>query len=89
METGAISLKAFCERFSISDNKAYREIAAGRLKAVKVGRRTLVSEKAAAEWLDSLPALNLSREDAETGDHKRPVPDPVSDAERIPDADGA
>ena len=35
----------------------YSEIAAGRLLAVKVGRRTLVPAVEAARWLAALPRL--------------------------------
>jgi excisionase family DNA binding protein len=64
MSSGAISLKAFCERFSISDNTAYREIAAGRLLAVKVGRRTLISEQAAGDWWESLQSMKRAKREA-------------------------
>jgi excisionase family DNA binding protein len=34
----------------------YAELASGRLKAKKLGRRTIVPEHALAEWMSSLPA---------------------------------
>jgi excisionase family DNA binding protein len=34
----------------------YQELASGRLKAKKLGRRTIVPEHALAEWMSSLPA---------------------------------
>lgn len=62
MDSGALTVKAFCERYGISHSKTYEEIAAGRLKAVKSGRKTLVPIQAAADWLAKLPALDLSKE---------------------------
>ena len=44
-------------RLGISRSTAYIEIAAGRLKAIKVGSRTLITAAAAHEWLQQLPAL--------------------------------
>lgn len=49
----AYSILEFCEIAGIGKTKAYEEIAAGRLKAKKVGSRTLITN--APEWLDSLP----------------------------------
>ena len=43
------------ERLGISRSKAYEEIAAGRLKAVKCGSRTLITCEFARSWLNSLP----------------------------------
>jgi len=39
---GALTLKDFCEGYRICREKAYQEIRAGRLRAVKLGRRTLI-----------------------------------------------
>lgn len=52
---GADSIEAFCERYQIGKSTTYVEIKAGRLKAVKVGRRTLIPHNASAEWFKSLP----------------------------------
>ena len=41
----------------ISRSKAYEEIAAGRLKAVKCGSKTLVPYASGEAWLDALPAM--------------------------------
>ncbi len=53
---GAKSVKATCNVIGISRSKLYQEIAAGRLRAVKCGSRTLVLNSAIKTWLDSLPA---------------------------------
>ncbi|MFG1190759.1 hypothetical protein [Xanthobacter flavus] len=38
----------------------FKEIAAGRLKARKFGRRTIIEHTAAMEWLSSLPVREAS-----------------------------
>lgn len=53
----AFSISDFCRRYGIGRTNVYREIAAGRLGAVKVGRRTLITRDAAEAWLAALPEL--------------------------------
>lgn len=60
----AFSVIEFCRRYSIGRTNAYQEIAAGRLRAVKVGRRTLITVDAAEAWLASLPELNNRNQSA-------------------------
>ena len=43
----------FCQAFGISRSQAYIEIAEGRLKIRKVGRRTLIAAEDAEEWLSA------------------------------------
>jgi excisionase family DNA binding protein len=45
------------QRLGISRTKAYQEISAGRLKAVKCGSRTLIPYASGEAWLNSLPTL--------------------------------
>ena len=52
-----MSLDDFCRRYRIGRTKTYDEINAGRLKARKAGRRTIIAEDDAEEWLSNLPAL--------------------------------
>ena len=54
----AFSIREFCFRYGIGRTNAYEEIAAGRLRAVKVGRRTLISHDAAEAWLAALPEMS-------------------------------
>jgi hypothetical protein len=54
----AMNLRAFCERYDIGRTKAYQEINAGRLKARKAGRRTIVTADDAEMWLSSLPEVH-------------------------------
>jgi excisionase family DNA binding protein len=55
MDPSAYSIDEFCDRYRIGRTTAYEEIKTGRLKAVKVGRRTLVTATAAENWLRALP----------------------------------
>lgn len=52
---GAFSLKDFMAWSSIGRTKALEEIAAGRLPAVKVGRRLLIPVSGAVAWLAAQP----------------------------------
>jgi hypothetical protein len=60
----AMSVQAFCERYDIGRTKAYEEINAGRLKARKAGRRTIIIVDDAEDWLGRLPALQETRDEA-------------------------
>ena len=50
----AYSIHEFCEDAGIGKTKVYEEIAAGRLKAKKVGSRTLITAESRQVWLDNL-----------------------------------
>lgn len=50
----AISIELFCERYGVGRTKVYEEIKFGRLKAVKLGSRTLIPVDRAEEWLANL-----------------------------------
>ncbi|MBC7582343.1 MAG: helix-turn-helix domain-containing protein [Tardiphaga sp.] len=54
----AYNIKEFCKCFSIGRSKTYDEIKVGRLRAIKVGRRTLITMADAEEWLLGLPSSN-------------------------------
>lgn len=56
----AFSIPEFCRRYSIGRTNAYQEIATGHLRAVKVGRRTLITHDDAEAWLAALPVANTS-----------------------------
>ena len=55
--TLAFSIREFCSRYAIGRTMAYAEISSGRLRAVKVGRRTLITDADAQTWLATLPTL--------------------------------
>ncbi len=50
----AYSIPEVCRTASIGRTRLYSEISEGRLRAVKVGRRTLVRAADLDAWLDSL-----------------------------------
>lgn len=54
---GALPIPEFCRLYGIGRSKTYQEINAGRLKAKKIGRKTLITN--ADEWLGNLPALEI------------------------------
>jgi len=56
----AFDVKEFCRRFSIGRTTTYAEIRAGRLRAVKVGRRTLITSVDAENWLQALRPVHAS-----------------------------
>ena len=52
---GALSVRDFCRWSSLGRTAVYEEIGRGRLKARKVGRRTIILFEDARRWLDTLP----------------------------------
>ncbi|MGH7224517.1 MAG: helix-turn-helix domain-containing protein [Gemmataceae bacterium] len=53
-ELGAMTCKEFCDRYRIGMTTLYEEFKAHRLRAVKVGRRTLILKRDALAWEQSL-----------------------------------
>ena len=51
----SFSIEAFCARYGIGRQLAYDEINAGRLIAIKRGRRTLIRRIDAERWLATAP----------------------------------
>jgi hypothetical protein len=51
----SFDIRDFCERYGIGKTRAYAEIAAGQLRARKCGRRLLITEDDAENWLHNLP----------------------------------
>lgn len=49
-EADAMSVDTFARRNGIGKVKAYAEIKAGRLNAMKVGSRTLITQESAYAW---------------------------------------
>ncbi|WP_374622451.1 DNA-binding protein [Devosia sp.] len=56
-EREAYTIEAFCRAFSTSRSQTYRELAAGRLRAVKLGSRTLILRADADAWAAALRAF--------------------------------
>lgn len=48
------TIREFCAAAGIGRTTVYNEINAGRLKIVKVGKRTLIPAAAASRWIDGL-----------------------------------
>jgi excisionase family DNA binding protein len=66
--TGALTIKELCDAYRLCREKAYGEIRARRLRAVKLGRKTLILRADAEAWAASLPELRtIGREQASAG----------------------
>ena len=52
----ALRVSEACSALAISRSKLYLELAAGRLRALKCGRRTLIPVPSIKAGLDGLPA---------------------------------
>ncbi len=53
----AYTINDFCRCYGIGRTKTYAEIAAGRLPARKLGKRTLILKSDADRWLTTLPTV--------------------------------
>ena len=51
-----LSINEFCDLAGLGRTKAYQELSAGRLSAVKIGRRTLIPVTSFEKWVESQPA---------------------------------
>ena len=59
--TIALSIREAVAVANVGRSSIYEAIAAGRLPARKLGKRTLILHDDLAAWLDSLPHLKPSR----------------------------
>jgi hypothetical protein len=57
----AMSIAEFCERYGPGRAKAYEELKSGRLRGRKIGKRTIITEDDAEDWLQHLPVIGGSR----------------------------
>ena len=57
----AMSLSEFCEQYGPGRTTAYEEIKNGRLRARKIGKRTVITTDDAEKWLQSLPVVEAAR----------------------------
>jgi hypothetical protein len=57
----AFSVREFCALYGICRQSFYDEIHRGRLKAVKLGAKTIVLKADADSWAASLPVIKLSK----------------------------
>ena len=59
---GFLTVAAFCHWSGLCRTKVYGLIKQGDLRAVKCGRRTLITDVEAARWRDALPTLHAAAE---------------------------
>jgi hypothetical protein len=62
---GALSVKDFCRWASLGRTAVYEEIARGKLKARKIGRRTIIPRAEARRWLNSLLTVEEALDQAD------------------------
>ena len=53
------TVQEFCQHYKIGRSKTYLELDSGRLRAVKLGKKTLIRADDAEKWLASLKPLVL------------------------------
>jgi excisionase family DNA binding protein len=61
MHAPALTLQDFCDAYRLCRESAYRQIRTGKLRAVKLGRKTLILRADAEAWAASLPELRTVR----------------------------
>jgi excisionase family DNA binding protein len=59
LEPAAYSISEFCELCGFGRDFAYKEIRAGRLRAVKAGRLTRIPASERERYISQLPPLKL------------------------------
>jgi hypothetical protein len=52
-----MSIAKFCENYGVGRSTTYLEIKFKRLRALKCGKRTIITEDDAEDWLRSLSAV--------------------------------
>ena len=57
-----MSIAEFCERYGPGRTKAYEELKSGRLRAHKIGKRTIITEDDAEDWLRRLPLIEVAQD---------------------------
>ena len=56
----AFAIGEFCARYGICRDTFYQEVRRGRLRARKLGMKTIVLRADADAWVATMPALKLS-----------------------------
>ena len=71
-----MKVPVFCQRYNIGPTATYAEIKAGRLKARKRGRSTIISEDDAEDWLRNLPLMGaeLTADQQQSGKRFKSAP---------------
>jgi excisionase family DNA binding protein len=60
MDRQAFTVREFCARYGICKSTFYVEVKHGRIKARKLGGKTIILRKDAERWAAALPALDLT-----------------------------
>jgi hypothetical protein len=60
-QQGAMSIARFSEDYAIGRTKAYEELKSGRLRGLKIGKRTIISQDDAEAWLRQLPVMAITK----------------------------
>ena len=60
MDNRALTINEFCDRYGICRETAYQQIRTGKLRAVKLGRRTVLLAPDVDAWAASLPELRTA-----------------------------
>jgi hypothetical protein len=83
LERKAFSIETFAFRNGISRAQAYKELARGRLKGVKCGTRTLITDRGERVWQDALPKRRKPEAATTRGRGRKPkqLPEAPSPAE--------
>jgi excisionase family DNA binding protein len=53
-----LTIPEACAMIRIGRTKFYQLLNAGEIKAVKIGKKTLVPQSAILQWIEELPAYN-------------------------------
>jgi hypothetical protein len=57
----ALSIQEFSQVYGPGRTSVYEELKSGRLRGRKVGRRTIIAEDDAEDWLRHLPVIEAAR----------------------------
>ena len=57
----AMNFADFCARYGIGRTKTYEELRDGSIARPEIGKRTIIAEDDAEDWLRSLPPLKSAR----------------------------
>ncbi len=60
----AFTIQEFCDAYRLCRESAYRQIRVGKLRALKIGRKTLILRADAEAWASSLPELRPGAREA-------------------------
>jgi excisionase family DNA binding protein len=66
MTKAALTIKEFCDQYSVGITTAYELLKSGELAAKKIGNKTVIPTAEADRWLKSLPAYAPEAEGEES-----------------------